>query len=89
MLKKLLLKGGKLDIENNKGLTPINLAKHKNYINVVEFLENEENLRKNNFFKLRINGQKQSNKSIFIILHLICLFLGYFIGCEGKIELIK
>jgi hypothetical protein len=77
------MKGANLNIENNRGFTPISLARHRNYINVVEFLE-EENSKKNNFFQLRINNQKQSKKSIFIILHLICLFLGYFIGCEGK-----
>jgi len=89
MVKRLILKGAKLDIENNKEYTPKKLAKFKNIRNIVDLFENEEFAMKFNFLKLntlhgRISKKRQSNVNLFIFMHILCLIFGYFFECPGK-----
>ena len=78
-----------MDIENNKGFTPVKLAKFRNVSNIVELLENEEfslkfNFLKFNTFQGKYRKQRQSNVNLFIFLHILCIFFGYFFECSGK-----
>lgn len=90
MVKKLIMKGAKLDIENNKGYTPLKLARFKNINNIVDLLENEKfslslNFIKLNIFQGEISKKRQSNVNLFIFMHFLCIIFGYFIECKGKI----
>jgi hypothetical protein len=89
MVKRLILKGAKFNIENNKQFTPIKLAKFKNITNIVDLLENEEFFLKYNFLKLntlqgKMSKKRQSNVNLFIFMHILCLIFGYLFECPGK-----
>jgi len=83
------LKGADVNIRNNKGMTPFDLAKSRNITNIVEMLSNENiktansNILLLSKFTATSKNLKYSNMIAFIVLHLICLFFGFFILCQS------
>lgn len=90
LIKKLVMKGADLNIKNNKGLTALDLARSRNITNIVDMLTNEEfgtinsQMLKLNTFSGNAHKSKYSNVIAFIILHIVCIFQGYFILCQGN-----
>jgi ankyrin repeat protein len=83
------LKGADNSIKNNKGMTALHLAKSKNITNIIEMLSNEDfksansNFLKLNTFTGNAHKFKYANMIAFFLLHLICIYFGYFILCQS------
>lgn len=76
-------------------MTALDLAKSRNLSNIVEMLSSEDFKTANsNFLKLNtFTGDahkfKYTNMILFFVLHLICIYLGYFILCQSNLATMK
>ena len=90
LIRKLVSKGADLNIKNNNGLTPLELAKARKIYNIVDLLEsNDFSGMESQFLRLNCLSKnykkfKYYNMVAFIILHIICIAIGYFTLCQSK-----